>query len=125
VTRLPPNPASLTVVDVNSVRFLPDGRIFVGLAGQTLQGFTVRPDGTDLKMISLPVPLPGGHIDPNFEITGDEVTAYRIDVPGGISEIFLSDRGDFLQLTNFGRADTRRGTVDIDGQRVFFLASAD
>jgi hypothetical protein len=119
--------------DVCCTRFVPDGTIIFrsfsnpdGLNPEGLERvYTVRPDGTDLKTTPLPVVEAGSHIDPNFQITGDQVTTIRLDLPGGISEIALVDGGNLLQLTNFGRPDTFRGTVDVDGQRVFFLASAD
>jgi len=134
-TQLPPAtlPHDPLLLDIESVRFLPDGRIVFGTNftnpdGLHPQGgvFTIKPDGTDLTAIPDPVALAGSHIDPRFEITGDEVTSFALALPGGTSqEIFLSDHGDLLELTNFGRGDTGRGTVDIDGQRVFFVASAD
>jgi hypothetical protein len=135
VTQLPPAtvPHDPVLVDIGSVRFLPDGRIVFGTNftnpdGLHPQGgvFTIRPDGTSLTALPDPVALAGSHIDPHFVITGDEVTAFALVLPGGNSqEIFLSDHGDLLQLTDFGRGDTGRGTVDINGQRVFFVASAD
>jgi len=132
VTRLPQappaDPPDPLRRDVDSVRFLTDGRIwFVTFAYGAAGGiFTVKPDGSDLTQFQEPIVQPGSVIDPNFEITSGQAWAWREDLPGGASEIFLSDPlGDDLQLTDFGRRDTNRGTIDIDGQRVYFLASAD
>jgi hypothetical protein len=125
---LPPDPLRF---DVTSVRFLPDGRIvfFTDADADGLHpeggGFTVRPDGTDIKEVPPPVVLAGSRIVEDFQITGDQVTAFGLDLPGGIVEIFLSDHGNLLQLTNFGRGDTANKTVDVDGQHVIFAASAD
>ena len=123
VTHLPPaTPVDLSRVDIHTVRFLPDGRITFGTSGNL--GYTVRPDGTDLTPEPLPVVLPGGRIDPTFHITGDLVTAVNLDLSASVSEVFLLDHTNLLQLTNFHRFDTLRGTVDVDGQRVFLIAAA-
>ena len=133
VTHLPrAMPLSPIALDVTVVRFLPDGTIIftprANLDGLHPSGavYTVRPDGTDLKLVPIPVVLPGSSIDlSTFQITGDKPTAININLSDGIPEVFLVDRGNLLQLTNFHRFDTLRGTTDVDGQRVFFLASAD
>jgi hypothetical protein len=39
------------------------------------------PDGTDLKEIPLPLVLPDSSIVPDFQITGDQVTAFGLDLP--------------------------------------------
>jgi hypothetical protein len=122
LTHLPgATPVDPSALDVHTVRFLPDGRIIFGTRGNL--GYTVRPDGTDLKAEPLPVILPGG-IDPTFKITGDLVTAINLGLPNGTFEVFLLDHANLLQLTHFHRQDTSRATVDVDGERVFFIASA-
>jgi hypothetical protein len=120
LTHLPRGPDPLSL-DVHAVRFLPDGRIIFTTRGNA--AYTVRLDGTDLKPIALPVVL-AGVIDPNFQITGDLVTAVSLTVSDGNSEVFLLDHGNLLQLTAFHRLDTFRATADVDGQRVFLIASA-
>lgn len=133
VTHLPrATPIDSISLDVTVVRFLPDGTIIfnprANFDGHNPKGdnaYTVRPDGTDLKQVPSPVVLPGSAIDPTFQITGDEPTAISSGLPDGSSEVFLLDHGNLLQLTNFRRPDTLRATLDIDGQRVFFLASGD
>ena len=43
-----------------------------------------------------------------------------------IWEVFVVDEEKTaLQLTNFRRVDTQAGTVDVDGEHVYFFASAD
>jgi hypothetical protein len=122
LTRLSPaTPVDPLVFDIHTVRFLPDGRIIFGTRGNL--GYTVRPDGTDLKPEPLPAVLPGG-IDPNFQITGDLVTAVNVVLSDSTAEVFLLDHANLLQLTDFHRPDTVRATVDVDGQRVFLIASA-
>jgi len=133
VTHLPrAMPLSHIALDVTVVRFLPDGTIIfsprANLDGLHPGGavYTVRPDGTDLRLVPIPVVLPGSSIDlSTFQITGDKPTAININLSDSNPEVFLVDRGNLLQLTNFDRFDTLRGTTDVDGQRVFFLASAD
>ena len=133
VTHLPrATPLSASVLDIDTVRFLPDGTIIFGpranpdgLNPGGNGAYTVRPDGTDLQRVPDPVVLPGSVIDPSFQITGAQATALGFNLPDGTVEIFLVDRTNLLQLTNFRRTDTGRGTVDVDHQRVFFLASAD
>lgn len=133
VTHLPRAPIDPAALDVNTVRFLPDGTIIFNTrafldphdpGGAFKPAYTVRPDGTDLKIVPLPVVLPGSRIDPNFQITGDQSTAINITLSAGIAEVALLDRENLLQLTTFGRPDTIRGTLDADGQRVFLIASA-
>ena len=133
VTHLPRAlPPSAVDLDVRVVRFLPDGTIIFntranpeGLhAGDT--AYTVRPDGMDLKLIPIPVVLPGSTIDPSsFQISGDKPTAINDSLADGSAEVFLLDRGNLLQLTTFRRPDTLRATLDIESHRVFFIASGD
>ena len=102
--------------------------------------FTVETDSPfNLKPATVPVVLPGASIDPIFVITGARPFAAPLElcsgmpvnhilvVPDTISEIFLIDGVDVLQLTNFGREDTGFAgvsRVDVDGERVYFGASA-
>jgi hypothetical protein len=98
--------------------------------------FTVNTDGTGLKALPIAVALPGGQIVPRFGITGGRSGVLTLDLPGTpvnsvftfpprISEVFLLDGKNLLQLTNFRRVDTGRGFLSADGRRVFFTASAD
>jgi hypothetical protein len=132
VTRLPRR----TIVDpffpdTGHARFLSDGTIvFYTLTNaeglnpnEDYRIATVRPDGTDLKLIPPLMATAGSTIYPHFVITGDHPTSFDYGYP--CLEIYLLDRENLLQLTNFCRPDTFRETVDVDGERVFFIASAD
>jgi hypothetical protein len=98
--------------------------------------FTVNTDGTGLEAVPIAVALPGSQIVPRFEVTGGRTGVLTLDLPGTpvnsvftfptvISEVFLLDRKELLQLTNFRRVDTGRGFLSANGRRVFFTASAD
>ena len=87
------------------------------------------------------VAAPGGALVPVFEITGAEIYAMTVPVPGQtpvnggttVQEIFVAEpastvylpEGRVLQLTNYGRSDTTSARVAIDGQHVFHKATAD
>ena len=98
--------------------------------------FTVNTDGTGLEALPIAVVLPGSQIVQRFEITGGRTGVLTLDLPGTpvnsvftfpptISEVFLLDGKNLLQLTNFRRVDTGRGFLSANGRRVFFTASAD
>jgi hypothetical protein len=127
--------------------FLPDGRIafqsFGNLDGTNPEGnlieFVMNRDGSDLRGVPTPVAVRGGRLVPIFGVTG--VGARRradaLSVPGtpmnpeadtsgdAISEVFLIDGKNVLQLTHFGRVDTMTPNLTPDGQHVIFVASAD
>ena len=123
----PPDPTGL----------IPDG---LNPAGDLLP-FTVKTDGTGLSGLPKAAVLPGSRIVPVFSITqpatrGEVVALGRAGTPvnptgffppefyaNGINEVFLLSSERALQLTNFRRTDTNGGATD--GQRVFFVASAD
>jgi hypothetical protein len=86
--------------------------------------------------IPLPVLLPGSEIVPRFAITGAQLDAATFSLDGPpmnhipsledrIQEVFGRDGENLLQLTNFGRVDTADAFATVDGQQVFFTASAD
>jgi hypothetical protein len=117
--------------DTGNSRFLSDGTIvFYTLTNaeglnpnENYRLATVKPDGTDLKLAPLPFSIAGSTIDPHFVITGDRPTSFDFGYP--CQELYLLDQKNVLQLTNFCRPDTYRGTVDLDSARAFFTASAD
>ena len=99
--------------------------------------FTVRIDGSKLKPVPTPVAQPGSHVVPTFGVTGRRTNLVRLAVPGTpvnhvpdprvvfpITEVFLQDGKNLLQLTNFHRIDTFSAFLDTTGTRAFFLASA-
>jgi hypothetical protein len=126
-------------IDNQTIGFLTDA---YGLRqGHFLVPFTVRSDGSEEpKAASFPVTLPDSQIVPTFVITGDKPAAVSIRLPGQaqnadplhttITEVFVVDGSNLLQLTDFRRVDTSAGggigaIVDVDRQTVFFAASAD
>ena len=144
LTHLPPvlEPQALPAIAL--LTFLDDttlGFEYLDPYGEAHAG-KVRTDGSG-RIEELPeVPsIPGGSPDPSFRITGDQPSAGFISFPEkqalgppaqhgfplGPSEIFLRDGDNLLQLTYFGRADTipTGSPLSWDGQRVFFIASAD
>jgi hypothetical protein len=99
--------------------------------------FTVKTDGSGLTEVPLPaITATGGMIVPHFSITSPatffDVEAVSLPRPpvnpspywNMISEVFVTGPDHELQLTSFGRGDTGAGDVDTDGERVFFVASA-
>ncbi len=131
-TQLPPcAECNVNFFETGGPRYLPDGTIvFYTLTNPNGQNpendyriGTVEPDGT----VTLTPPLlaqAGSTILPTFVITGDHPTSFDYGGPP-CKEIYLLDHSELLQLTNFCRPDTFAGTQSIDGQRAFFVASAD
>src|SRR5262249_44512804 len=87
--------------------------------------FVVNGDGSDLRRVPLPVAAPGSQVIPNFGITGAGArrSVTTLLVPGmavnptglgpdfdTISEVFLIDGRNRVQLTNFGRHETFAAT---------------
>jgi hypothetical protein len=101
--------------------------------------FTVRRDGSGLMVVPPPAALPGSVTVPVFSITtpvgGSGLWTFPVPgtpvnpVPGfasSVTELFLFDGANLLQLTNFGRSETGFGvTGTVLGEHVFFVASAD
>jgi hypothetical protein len=100
--------------------------------------FTVRIDGSDLKAAPLPVPpdvLNKSGIDPTFGIVGLGTDLLRFFLSGTpanegggafpISEVFLHQGKELLQLTNFRRKDTFKAFLSRERTRAFFVASED
>jgi hypothetical protein len=99
--------------------------------------FSVKTDGTGLRKLPAPVVVPGSRVVPIFQVTGGGANRapLTLSLPGSpvnpnpflaaIQEVFLLDGKNLLQLTNFRRADTNARLLSANGQRVFFVASAD
>jgi hypothetical protein len=84
------------------------------------------------KAIPEPVLVEGSHVVPNFTVTSPHPQLLYVGFPGRpavnggqVSEMFLLDGKDLLQLTNFGRNDTFMLGGFIAGGRVLFPASPD
>ena len=95
--------------------------------------FTVKTDGTDLRKAPLPIAVEGSKVGGSFAINGDRPSILTMILPGtppdgssgGISEVFILDGKDLLQLTNFGIASTYNGFLAANGRRAFFGSAAD
>jgi len=95
----------------------------------------VNVDGTGLRAVAAPVVLPGSRVQHTFQITGGAGNVVSLVLPGmpanplptfpPISEVFLIDGANLLQLTKFHRSDTFGELLSVDRRRVFFRASAD
>jgi hypothetical protein len=111
--------------------------------GSSGSSSTVKKDGTDLR--PLPpldlVPIKGAQVVPMFQVVSRHRLAFPVGLPttttepspGSVFEIFAQAGGilargaenELLQLTNFGRSDTRSAVLNRNGHDAFFLASAD
>jgi hypothetical protein len=100
------------------------------------RAFVVQTNGAGLRAAATPVAVPGSRVVPTFAVTGGGTNVFEFYLPGIpvnvapgyislINEVFLLDRRNLLQLTNFHRVDTGSQFLDVDGRRVFFRASAD
>ena len=93
--------------------------------------FLVGRDGGGFHPYEPPVPL--GHLVTDFQVTGRRGNAVTLQfdqmvtepVPNPVQEVFLRDRTNLLQLTNFRRSDTGTAVLTRDGARILFSASAD
>jgi hypothetical protein len=106
----------------------PDG---LNPAG-TIRVFTVKTNGTELRVSAEPVAATGGRIIDEFGLTGGRGFVRTLELPGtpvnqgpAIREVFLLDGKNLLQLTNFRRSDTLGLSQSVDGRRTFFYAAAD
>ena len=99
------------------------------------RGYRVMTDGNGVpEEIPAPVLIPGARIVAQFTITGTHLQLLLVNFPDKrpvnppasfpVSELFLIDGKNLLQLTNFGRSDTGFGSSFIARGRVFFQASA-
>ena len=142
VTHLPfaRQPSQIPYTPTYNPIFLPDGTIrfssFSDPLGLNRSGdyyYLIRPDGS---LAEPPfVNLLGSQVVPTFQITGAQgatINFYQDGTPVNhiapdfldvISETFLLDGDNLLQLTNFGRVDTTPGPVSADRLRVFLTAS--
>jgi hypothetical protein len=106
----------------------PDG---LNPAG-TIRVFTVRTNGTGLRVSVEPVAAHGSRLVDEFGLTGGGGSVRTLELPGtpvdqgpAIREVFRLDGKNLLQLTNFGRSDTLGLSQSVDGGRTFFYAAAD
>jgi cysteine-rich repeat protein len=111
-----------------------------------LAAFTVRIDGSRLERIPPPVAAAGSEVVPNFGVAGRRTSLVRLTMPGDpvsnpvppgcgpgplpcadfrITEIFLQDAQNLVQLTKLNSADTFAGFVNPTGTRAFFMTSVD
>ena len=111
-----------------------------------MRGRNIRVDGTGLERISVPLGVPGSKVVPSFSVGGRRTKVVRVALPGipvstpvpvgcpdsgvpcadfPITEVFLQDGKNSLQLTQFRSADTFVGFVSRSGKRAFFMASVD
>jgi hypothetical protein len=101
-----------------------------------LKAYLVKTDGTDVHEVpGTPIAIPGAHVVPQFGVTRARQQILLVTFPEerpvnpvydeGVTELFLSDGKNLLQLTDFGRGDTAEVlSSSIDRGRVFFIASA-
>ena len=137
----PPAGSAANTPTIEGMRFVDNETIafFTGSTLGTQVVFTVKTRTPfDVRPVTVPIVLPGGGIVPIFAITGARPFAAALDLPGTpvndaipgrntISEIFVLDGTNLLQLTTFRRDDTGVGgrkLVDVDGERVYLPASA-
>jgi len=99
-----------------------------------LKAYLVKTDGTGLhEVLGTPTAVPGARVVPQFGVTGARQQILLVTFPderpvnsvfgGAVTELFVSDGKNLLQLTNFGRVDTGVALSFARG-RVFFIASA-
>src|SRR5262249_51199597 len=101
-----------------------------------LKAYLVKTDGSGLhEVIPTATAAPGARVVPQFGVTGARQQILLVPFPdkrpvnpgfaSAVTELFLSDGKNLLQLTNFGRGDTGVALSSVIARgRVFFLASA-
>lgn len=117
--------------------FLDDDRIG-GLVYERVAGsriFRMRRDGEDFQYIDLEAPtaLQGAMVVQSFRVSGplSDVFVLRLHTtadrpfPGPVSEIFVRNGQNLLQLTQMGRSDTQFPFRLRDRDHVVFAASGD
>jgi hypothetical protein len=127
---------SATFVDNHTIAFFFSGDLDEMHPNGT--HITIRTDGSGLRMLPNPIPVPGSRFDPEFTIAGGgrAVVNARFDRPPAgphplptafpfVQEVFVIDGKNFLQLTNFDRDDTIARFLGVNRRRAFFVASAD
>jgi cysteine-rich repeat protein len=112
-----------------------------------LATFKVRIDGSRLERIPVPVAVPGSRVVPTFGVTGLRTNLVRLSLPGTpvshpvplgcgvppappcadfpITEVFLQDGKNLIQLTHLRAADTFIGFLNASRTRAFFMTSVD
>ena len=124
-------------IDNDTIGFLtftdPDG----SNPEHKLAFFTVRIDGRGLRQVIVPTPVAGvgSRIIPVFGVATLAKNVFTLNVDGTpanaspgftrISEVFVQDGKNLLQLTNFQRADTQNPFPRVTGTQAFFAASGD
>src|SRR5262249_11477030 len=90
-----------------------------------------------LRPAPTPVAAQGRRVIPVFGVVTPGSNVFTLNVPGTpvngfpfgglstISEVFVQDGKNLLQLTNFGRVDTGNPFPSVTRGRAFFTASAD
>src|SRR5262249_41199474 len=87
--------------------------------------FSVKTDGSNLRVNPISADLEGSQLLPRFSITGRGRIAATLPTADA-AEVFLFDGTNVLQLTSLHRPDTGiLAFAGVDGTRVFFSASAD
>jgi len=125
ITRL--DPVELTdplARQILSPRFLDDDTVLFSAVvppDPSYRAYTIRTDGSSLKRVIAPLPVPDGEIDPSFQITGDRPASLRI-----FGQIFVFDGSNLLQLTGpeTGFVDPAQPLLDANGGRVFFVGTS-
>jgi hypothetical protein len=94
----------------------------------------VKTDGTGLHEISVPPPIEGARVVPQFRVAGSrwqivlvlfpDEPAVNPEIAPFVREVFLTDGKEFVQVTDFDRANTAlENTAGFPHRgRVFFLA---
>lgn len=121
-----------TFLDNRTVRF---GRNAPARPGEPcdLEACDVRRGGKGPRCRDVPrvqgVPI---SIDPALSISGRQRSVFTVpvaptvdDVRPAISELYVRNGGEFLQITKLGSSSTRARFMSPDGRRVFFITSAD
>jgi hypothetical protein len=121
-----------------------DGRtigFYSGISAATgsdgpLKAYLVKTDGTGVHEVpGTPIAVPGAHVVPQFGVTGARQQILLVTFPdkqpvnpvfgAGVTELFLNNGKNLLQLTDFGRSDTGEAPSSfINRGRLFFIASA-
>jgi hypothetical protein len=102
------------------------------LGGETESVYAIGADGTGLRSLDVPIPLPGASPVPSFAVTGERQRLLTFELPATaenvdesttkVHEAFLLDGRRLLQLSSFRRVDTQAWAFA--GGRAFLTGSA-